>query len=427
MMEKEINDPIERMPKWRSSDTIWMLSLYGTAIGAGVLFLPINAGAGGLIPLLVLAVLAFPMTFLAHRALCRFVLCGNAADITVVVEQQFGKHVGYFITLLYFFAIYPILLVYSVSLTNTVESFFQYQLHIQPLPRSIIALLLIVFLMGIVQFGEQLIVKVMSTLVYPFVAILMIIALFLIPQWTGEIFHHVSFSGAASSGGTGLILTLWLTIPVAVFSFNHSPIISSLAVAKHKEYGQFAEKKCSKIIEYSNIMMVVTVMFFVFSCALCLTPANLQEAKVENVSILSYLANHFNTPFLKWVAPIVAFVAICKSFLGHYLGAREGIHGVVIKTLNFAGIGVKSNRLLQNGSSIFILLTAWIVATYNPSVLGMIESIGGPVLAIILFLMPMYAIHTVPVLAKYKGKPSNIFVTIMGCIAVSAAIYRFFV
>lgn len=31
---------------WRKTDTMWMLGLYGTAIGAGVLFLPINAGGG---------------------------------------------------------------------------------------------------------------------------------------------------------------------------------------------------------------------------------------------------------------------------------------------------------------------------------------------------------------------------------------------
>lgn len=49
---------------WRKSDTVWMLGLYGTAIGAGVLFLPINAGVGGLIPLIIMAILAFPMTFL---------------------------------------------------------------------------------------------------------------------------------------------------------------------------------------------------------------------------------------------------------------------------------------------------------------------------------------------------------------------------
>lgn len=62
---------------WRKSDTMWMLGLYGTAIGAGVLFLPINAGIGGLLPLIVMAIIAFPMTYYAHRGLCRFVLSGK--------------------------------------------------------------------------------------------------------------------------------------------------------------------------------------------------------------------------------------------------------------------------------------------------------------------------------------------------------------
>ncbi len=31
--------------------------------------------------------------------------------------------------------------------------------------------------------------------------------------------------------------------------------------------------------------------------------------------------------------PIIAMIAITKSFLGHYLGAREGFNGMVIKSL----------------------------------------------------------------------------------------------
>lgn len=31
------------------ADVVWMLGLYGTAIGAGVLFLPINAGVGAML------------------------------------------------------------------------------------------------------------------------------------------------------------------------------------------------------------------------------------------------------------------------------------------------------------------------------------------------------------------------------------------
>lgn len=49
----------------RKSDTTRTLGLFGTAIGAGVLFFPIRAGFGGLIPILLMLVLAFPIAFTA--------------------------------------------------------------------------------------------------------------------------------------------------------------------------------------------------------------------------------------------------------------------------------------------------------------------------------------------------------------------------
>ena len=85
------------------------------------------------------------------------------------------------------------------------------------------------------------------------------------------------------------------------------------AVAKREEYGQDAERKCSRILGFAHIMMVLTVMFFVFSCVLSLSPENLAEAKAQNISILSYLANHFNAPVIAWMAPIIAMIAITKS------------------------------------------------------------------------------------------------------------------
>ncbi|MBW7982287.1 HAAAP family serine/threonine permease [Enterobacillus tribolii] len=412
--------------RWRKSDTMWMLGLYGTAIGAGVLFLPINAGVGGLIPMIIMAIIAFPMTFFAHRGLTRFVLSGKnpGEDITEVVEEHFGVGAGKIITLLYFFAIYPILLVYSVAITNTVDSFITHQMGLASPPRALLSLILILGLMTIVRFGEHLIVKVMSILVYPFVAVLMLLALYLIPNWNGAIFDSAAIASSAS--GSGLWMTLWLAIPVMVFSFNHSPIISAFAVAKREEYGdELAEKKCSKILAYAHIMMVLTVMFFVFSCALSLSPADLAEAKAQNISILSYLANHFNTPVLALVAPLIAFVAITKSFLGHYLGAREGFNGLVIKSLRGRGKSIEIGKL-NKITALFMLVTTWIVATLNPSILGMIETLGGPVIATILFLMPMYAIHKVPAMRKYSGHISNVFVVVMGLIAISAILYTLF-
>jgi serine transporter len=400
---------------WNRHDTTWMLGLFGTAIGAGTLFLPINAGLGGFWPLLILAVLAFPMTYYAHLGLTRFVLSGRAGtDITDVVEEHFGIKAGALITLLYFFAIFPILLIYSVGLTNTVGSFMEHQLGMQTPPRAVLALVLILGLLIVVRCGEQFIVKAMSLMVYPFIVALLLLALYLIPHWNGGILAtatHVPTPGA-------LIHTLWLAIPVMVFSFNHSPIISAFAVDQKRRYGDHADQRSSQILARAHALMVVLVLFFVFSCVLTLSPEQLAEAKAQNLSILSYLANHFSNPVIAFAAPLIAIVAIAKSFLGHYIGASEGIKGLVLKT------GRQPNaKTLDRFTALFMLLVCWLVATLNPNIVRMIESFGGPVIAALLFLMPMYAIRRVPAMRKYAGHASNVFVTLVGLVAISALVY----
>ena len=55
-----------------------------------------------------------------------------------------------------------------------------------------------------------------------------------------------------------------------------------------------------------------------------------------------------------------------------------------------------------------------------------VEMKTGPIIAAILYLMPMYAIHKVPALARYRGAASNVFVTVAGLIAISAILYGLF-
>lgn len=219
-------------------------------------------------------------------------------------------------------------------------------------------------------------------------------------------------------------VTLMLLVPVMVFSFNHSPMISSFAVDRRQTYGKFAEAKSRKTLLRAEILMVVVVMFFVFSCALSLSPADMAEAKAQNITILSYLANHFDTPLIQWIAPIIAMIAVAKSFLGHYLGAAEGFEGLIVKgSKNASKDDAQSAHKLDTITLIFMLVTAWLVAWADPSILGMIETLCGPTIAIMLFIIPMVAIHKVPALQRYKGKASNYFVFFMGLVALATIIY----
>ncbi|MDG6882490.1 Serine transporter [Phocoenobacter uteri] len=408
---------------WNKFDAAWVVNLFGTAVGAGVLFLPINAGRAGFWTLVVMAILVGPMTYFAHRGLSRFVLSSSkpGSDITEVVEEHFGKTAGKLITLLYFFAIFPILLIYGNGITNTVDSFIVHQLGMVSPNRVILSLVLIGGLISIMLMNEKVMLKITEMLVFPLVAILFGLSLYLIPQWNGSMLSEMPTMGE-------FITTLWITIPVLVFSFNHSPAISSFSQSQQREYKEFelAEKHASKTLKGTATMLLVFVMLFVFSCVLTLTPEELVLAKQQNISILSFLANKFDNPFISYLGPLVAFLAITSSFFGHYLGAREGLEGLIIKMKNDVNPEPINRKKLNKVTAVVFLLVLWGVAVINPSILGLIESLGGPIIAMILFIMPMYAIAKVPAMKRYEGQLSNIFVTVMGLIAISAVVYGLF-
>lgn len=71
------------------------------------------------------------------------------------MEEHFGKTAGKLITLLYFFAIFPILLIYGNGITNTVDSFIVNQLGMASPNRVILSFVLIAVLISVMLFNEK--------------------------------------------------------------------------------------------------------------------------------------------------------------------------------------------------------------------------------------------------------------------------------
>ncbi len=165
------------------------------------------------------------------------------------------------ITFLYFFAICPLLWIYGVTITNTFMAFWQYQLLLPALNRGVVALCLLLLMAFVIGFGKDLMVKVMSWLVFPFIASLVLISLSLIPYWNRAVIDQVHLNDLAFTGHDGILVTVWLGISIMVFSFNFSPIVSSFVVSKREEYEPemgrtYTENKCSQIISRASILMV---------------------------------------------------------------------------------------------------------------------------------------------------------------------------
>ncbi|UTT84605.1 septum formation protein [Vibrio pelagius] len=404
---------VKNSSKFTYKDFTWCLSLFGTAVGAGVLFLPIKAGAGGFWPLVILALIAAPMTWFAHKSLARFVLSAKnpEADITDTVEEHFGKTGANLITFAYFFAIYPIVLIYGVGITNTVDSFLVNQMGMESIPRPLLSGALILAMTAGVVFGKELMLKATSAMVYPLVFILLALSFYLVPDWNTSMMDVNPEWSAMPS-------IIWLAIPIIVFSFNHSPIISQFSKEQRRVHGENAVKKTDAITGGAAMMLMGFVMFFVFSVVLSLSPEQLATAQAQNISVLSYLANVHESPLISYMGPLVAFAAITSSYFGHFLGAHEGLVGLIKSRSN------TQVSKIEKISLAFIVVTTWIVAVVNPSILGMIETMGAPMIAAILFLMPVFAMNKVPAMTKYKtSAPVQIFTALCGLAAISSVIY----
>lgn len=423
-------------PSWSGKDTTWVLSLFGTAIGAGVLFFPIRAGFGGLVPILLMLVLAYPIAYFCHRALTR--LCfsgtkradGSFPDLTEVATEHFGPMGGKIITFLYFFAICPLLWIYGVTITNTFINLWTSILGLGELNRGVVAFGLLLLMTIVIYFGKDLMVKVMSYLVFPFIATLVIISLLLIPYWNSSVFETLNME-ALNPAHVGL--NVWLGIGIMVFSFNYSPIVSQFTVSQRERYEDkygkdFALARASKIVSGAAFLMVGVVMFFAFSCLFTLSPAQMAEAKAANIPILSYLGDHFKSiagegsklaSFLVYAAPLIAIVAIFKSFFGHYLGTIEGLNGLVIK---FKYNDVKPEKSTFNKvdkiNMLIIMASTWVIAVIDPNILDLIETMGAPIIATLLCLLPVVAFYKAPSLSKYKMQPSTFFVAVIGILTI---------
>ena len=170
-------------------------------------------------------------------------------------------------------------------------------------------------------------------------------------------------------------------------------------------------------MKVAYLIICISVLFFVFSCLLSIPPSYIEAAKEEGVTILSALSMLPNAPaWLSISGIIVAVVAMSKSFLGTYFGVIEGATEVVKTTLQ--QVGVKKSR----ASIMLVSLITFIVCCINPNAISMIYAISGPLIAMILFIMPTLSTYLIPALKPWRSI-GNLITLIVGILCVSVMFF----
>jgi serine transporter len=393
-------------------DLQWVLMLFGTAVGAGIIFLPIKAGMFGILPLLIITIIVFPLAYRPHLGINRFCLSATDtnSDITQTATEKFGKINGNIITLAYLASIYPTLLLYGIALTNTLDSLIVNHLQFSKPDRLILSFLVAFITVGVMVTSEKTVLRVANLVVYPLILTLFGTSVYLIPNWSLESCNlsEINFSFK-------YIASVIVIIPAIVFSFNHMPAISSFATAYRLKLGDSAELHTRRLLKQATLLMTLFTMFFVFSCALSLSPLDIKTALATNVDVLTIFSEKFSGGLFSWIAKIISIAAICSSFFGHYMGAEEGVKSILYK-LNF-GNSDNTNKAILKIAPVILFLSVWWASYYNFPVISMIEVIVAPILATILYIFPVVAIYRLKEMHKFKSK-WDIFTITIGVLTI---------
>ena len=400
---------------WSKDETLWSFALYGTAVGAGTLFLPIQLGSAGAIVLFITALVAYPLTYWPHRALAQFILSSNTKGnegITGAVSHYYGKKIGNLITTLYFIAFFVVVQIYAVAITNSLTEQLAKQMTVDSAVRMLVSFGVVLVLNLIFLMGRHITIKVMGFLVFPLIAYFLFVSLYLTGSW------QPSLLTSQMAFDQHTLHQVWISIPVMVFAFSHTPIISTFAVDRREKFGDEAMGKCKKIMKVAYLIICLSVLFFVFSCLLSIPPSYIVSAKEQGVTILSALSMMPSSPaWLGISGIIVAIIAMSKSFLGTYFGVIEGATEIVKSSLN--QVGVKKSRAFNRAISILgVSLITFAVCCINPNAISMIYAISGPLIAMILFIMPTLSTYLIPSLKPYRSI-GNLLTLIVGVLCVS--------
>lgn len=407
------------------STATWIITLFGTAVGAGILFLPLNAGGFGFWPLVFATVFILPLVYFSHRTYARIVSGAPAKDhgkdVLELVTQYLGRPSGIVVAILYWLAIFPTVLIYGISITNAVDSFIVNQLGGPSINRWVLSIACVGIMTGAFAIGRKPMIWLAQILVYPLIIALAATSFYLIPRWDFKSFYNFE----AGPTNWSILAGILLILPVLVFSFSHMAALSQFSLDMQPVYGNKTERRVSRTELYTSILLVVFTMFFVWSCVLALGADGMQTALEQNIPVLSYFANVTGSPFMAYMTPVVVMCAIISSYFGHMLGTEEGTEYLLRLALPKTAERI-SHRALQYIIYLIAFVGTTLVAVFNPSIVSMISVVGGIFVAFLVYLLPVYMFKKLDVYHKFRGDVWNYFVFAMGIIIMAVTIWNMF-
>ncbi len=390
--------------KFDSMDTGWVIMSIGMAIGAGIVFLPVQVGLMGLWVFLLSSVIGYPAMYLFQRLFINTLAeSPECKDYPSVISGYLGKNWGILLGALYFVMLVIWMFVYSTAITNDSASYLQTFGVTESLlsDNPFYGLILICILVVISSRGEKLLFKISTGMVLTKLLVVAALGVAMVGMW------HLYNAGSLPPLGLlikNAIITLPFTLTSILFIQTLSPMV--ISYRSREKSIEVARYKALRAMNIAFGILFVTVFFYAVSFTLAMGHEEAVKAYEQNISALAIAAKFISGAGAGWVkivSVVLNIFAVMTAFFGVYLGFREAAQGIVMNLLRRKYSAERiPEKWVQRGIMLLAILLAWSAIVLNAPVLSF-TSICSPIFGLVGCLIPAWLVYQVPALHKYKG------------------------
>lgn len=394
--------------KLDSKDWGWVSINIGMGIGAGIVFLPVQAGIVGLWTFLVSIIISYPLLYLFQRLFINTIVESTTCDdYTSVISEFLGKTWGTILGFVYFIMLIIWVFVYSTTITNDSASYLKsYGVTTTLLSHNpLYSFLIIIFMVFLAFKSKELLFHISKVLVFLILLALVALSFLIIPFWSiTNIMPITSFWEMSKN----VIITLPFAMTSILFLQSLSPMV--IAVRDKNKSKKEARTRSLKIMNVSFGILAIIVFFFALSCTLAINHIEAVKAFKDNTSFLAIIVKHIPGIIIPAIGIGIDICAVMTSFFGVLLGFHEACCGLSINTFmkNTPREQINMKRL-SIFTIAFIILVSWAAAVFNFPILYF-TSICSPIFGIVGCFIPVLLVYKSEQLRQYRGVQAYIVV-----------------
>ena len=343
--------------RFDSTDWGWVIMSIGMAIGAGIVFLPVQVGLMGLWVFLLSAVIGYPAMYMFQRLFINTLATSpECKDYPSVISGYLGKNWGVLLGALYFVMLVIWVFVYSTAITNDSASFLQSFGVTQQLlsENPFYGLVLICALVALASRGENLLFKISTFMVLTKISVVAVLGLMMVGKWDAA---NIT---AMPASGDWLKDAIVMPLHPHLHSLHPEPEPHGDLLPLAEKSLEVARFKAMRAMNIAFGILFVVVFFYAVSFTLAMGHEQAVKASEENISALAMVAQGMPGQTLKLLSLTLNIFAVMTAYFGVYLGFREACQGLAMNLLRRVMPEDRINKgLVGKGIMLFTVLLSW--------------------------------------------------------------------